>query len=245
MTTGILHTESAYAQTSGGAKTKSHVGHHPLLNPRKGLVTWESEGHEGGYFHSRVAHVPSMVSGLTIGRGYDMKYRSQASVFADLVGAGVPEADAKRLSGAAGLYGADAKNFMEQEKLGEIEISQQAQVALFELSYKREEAETKRISTKVDVVENYGPCSWDSLNPTIKEILVDMKFRGDYTPKARTIIQSAVAQNDLILFAQLMCSEKNWPFVPKERFRLRRQLLEKEVDIYIKKKIPNYNPAST
>jgi len=40
--------------------------------PAKGKVTWNSEGREGGKYHSRKLLVPNNSSGLTLGRGYDM-----------------------------------------------------------------------------------------------------------------------------------------------------------------------------
>mgnify|MGYP006875700117 CR=1 FL=1 len=40
-----------------------------VLKSTEGLLTFESEGHEGGPYHSRTLHVPSHTSGLTIGRG--------------------------------------------------------------------------------------------------------------------------------------------------------------------------------
>ena len=64
-----------------------------LTKPSRGVLTWEAEGSEGGRYHSRVLHVPSNTSGLTIGRGYDMKDRSAAEAQKDLIAAGV---DAKK-----------------------------------------------------------------------------------------------------------------------------------------------------
>ncbi|MEX0729512.1 MAG: hypothetical protein WED00_03675 [Aquisalimonadaceae bacterium] len=43
------------------------------MTPQKGLLTFEAEGTEGGRFHSRHLHVPSGMSGLTLGRGYDFR----------------------------------------------------------------------------------------------------------------------------------------------------------------------------
>jgi hypothetical protein len=43
------------------------------LAPSTGLLTWGAEGTEGGRFHSRVLQFPPGASGLTLGRGYDMK----------------------------------------------------------------------------------------------------------------------------------------------------------------------------
>ena len=50
--------------------------------PTRGIVTYDSEGVEspGSLFHSRVLHVPSNTSGVTIGRGYDMKLKDRAKI---------------------------------------------------------------------------------------------------------------------------------------------------------------------
>ena len=76
---------------------------------------FDSEGLEnpGGKYHSRVPHLPPGASGVTIGRGYDIKYRSKQSVIRDLKNAGVSESDAKRLAKGVGLTGQAAKKFIE------------------------------------------------------------------------------------------------------------------------------------
>ena len=58
-----------------------------LVQPNRGRLTFDAEGQEGGPFHSRHLHVPSSASGLTIGRGYDMKRRSKSDVRDDLADA--------------------------------------------------------------------------------------------------------------------------------------------------------------
>ncbi|HEX8528281.1 hypothetical protein [Allosphingosinicella sp.] len=75
------------------------------LKPKRGLVTFESEGVEkpGSKLHSRVFHVPTNSSGLTIGRGDDMKMKTKAQIAADLKSAGAAPADAATISAAAGL----------------------------------------------------------------------------------------------------------------------------------------------
>jgi hypothetical protein len=44
----------------------------------KGQATYNSEGNEGGKYHSRKAHHPTAASGVTIGRGYDLKEKKPA-----------------------------------------------------------------------------------------------------------------------------------------------------------------------
>ncbi|MFK5949485.1 MAG: hypothetical protein QM500_12035 [Methylococcales bacterium] len=138
------------------------------LQPLVGKVTFESEGAEGGPYHSRKLHVPSLTSGLTIGRGYDMKTKSALKINQDLISAGLAKNDVALLSKASGLFGATAKAFIVTHKLRAFEITQQAQVKLFSISYKEEEAETIRLCTKLDVEAKYGKCNWMTLNSTIK-----------------------------------------------------------------------------
>src|SRR3954468_22937564 len=56
----------------------------------RGQITFDVEGNEGGRWHSRTPHVPSDDSGLTIGRGYDMRYRSAEQITKQMTEAGIP-----------------------------------------------------------------------------------------------------------------------------------------------------------
>ena len=70
-----------------------------FLRVAKGQLTFDAEGREDpdSPWFSRKLHVPSESSGVTIGRGYDMKHRSAAQVERELSEAGVPAEDARRL----------------------------------------------------------------------------------------------------------------------------------------------------
>lgn len=193
------------------------------LQPPFGKVTFESEGTEKGPFHSRILHVPSTSSGLTIGRGYDMKMKTAIQIQQDLIKAGVKVVDAKLLAKASGLTGPSAKLFISSNKLSTFEISQQQQVNLFQISYLEEELETKRICTKPDVVAKYGKCEWTKLDSALKEILIDLKFRGDYTGKTRKFLQKHVANNDTKGFLSVLANPHYWisQRVPTDRFQRR------------------------
>jgi hypothetical protein len=160
-----------------------------LLAVPRGQVTFDGEGNEGGPYHSRRPHVPSDKSGVTIGRGYDMKKRTAKEIQDDLRAAGVSEAQAKLYAEAAGLSGADAKAFLEKhggsalfkaaKELGlkgrEVnqylkdntleEISQQQQKDLFDLTYGRMEAAVK------DKFADYA-----KYPPSAQEALTDMAY---------------------------------------------------------------------
>lgn len=189
--------------------------------PSVGLVTWNSEGNEGGTYHSRKLHVPTDSSGLTLGRGYDMKERESHTIVEDLSASDVLLADAKLLSKAAKLSGQSARDFIVNNKLEKFEISKLGQKLLFDRTYAAIQADVKRICSKADVVDKYGATDWAKLDPAIIEILVDLRFRGDYTSSSRVLLQALVAKNDLVGFAAVLKKSSNWPNVPEDRFKRR------------------------
>ncbi|NQW01994.1 MAG: hypothetical protein HQ483_19980 [Rhodospirillales bacterium] len=189
-------------------------------------LTFDAEGQEGGPYHSRELHVPGPTSGLTIGRGYDMKRRSADAVRQDMIDAGLDQAAAAMLAQAAGLSGDQAEQFIEDNDLEDFEISPEVQQALFDIEYERQLRDTRRLATKPDVVRVYGETDWDALNPVIREVLVDLRFRGDYTPACRKFLQVHVANNDLVAFAGEIGNRDRWPRVPVDRYARRRSLCE-------------------
>ncbi|MBQ4839626.1 pesticin C-terminus-like muramidase [Pseudoalteromonas luteoviolacea] len=189
--------------------------------PNIGQFTFEQEGQEGGPYHSRTLHVPSQSSGLTIGRGFDLKHRSAQQIVEQLLQAGVAFDDAHKLAKASGLHGSEAKEFIAEHGLQGFEVSPKEQVNLFEQTYEVMAKDVKRICDKADCVEVYGPVDWVNLHHKIKDILIDLRYRGDYTPATRKRIQRYVAQNDLQAFSKEMSDKELWHKVPIERFKQR------------------------
>ncbi|MDV3351300.1 hypothetical protein QGP82_21530 [Leptothoe sp. LEGE 181152] len=187
----------------------------------KGQLTFDVEGNEGGRYHSRTPHVPSDASGVTIGRGYDMKKRSSSEIIGHLTKAGLGSEEARAYSGAAGLSGQKARNFINENRNALIEISPRQQKVLFEITYALIEKDVIRICNKPDVVKAYGTTDWNALNIAIKDVVVDMRFRGDYHPQSRRIVQPHIVKNDLESFYQILSNKENWPTVPKDRFEAR------------------------
>ena len=63
----------------------------------------------GPYF-SGVPHVPGRWSGVTIGRGYDIKEKSGNKIKRDLTAAGVDPGIAETFASASGLMGTRARH---------------------------------------------------------------------------------------------------------------------------------------
>ncbi len=192
----------------------------------EGLLTYAAEGTEGGAYHSRTLSVPSASSGLTIGRGYDMKEKTGSKIAADLGAAGIVQSIAELLAQAAGLYGADAEQFIVDHDLAEFEITMQTQEKLFKTSYVEMAEDVQRICGKADCVATYGAVNWDNLEVKIKEVLIDLRYRGDYTPQARKQIQKWVADNALAPFSDDLLSRSQWQQVPQDRFNRRVDFLQ-------------------
>jgi hypothetical protein len=187
----------------------------------KGLLTYDAEGSEGGLYHSRKLHVPSTNSGLTIGRGYDMKEKSPNKIKKDLLIVGLSQETANVLAPASGFYGKSAKQFILTHQLSEIEISIECQEKLFTLSYQEMADDVKRICNKDDCIATYGVVNWELLNPTIKDVVIDLRFRGDYTPSCRKRLQHSLVSNDLEAFTAILKSRTIWRNVPEDRFKRR------------------------
>jgi hypothetical protein len=187
----------------------------------KGQLTFAQEGKEGGPYHSRWLHWPGGASGVTLGRGYDMKKRKSPEVLSDLREAGVSANLADQFAQGAGKSGDAASQFVTDNRtlLGNITPGQQKR--LFEKVYNWYEQDVRRLCNKRDVVKEYGSVNFNTLNQQIWAVLVDLHFRGDYGPNARKIIQKHVAKNDLTKFKAAMEKSSNWSNVPLERFNAR------------------------
>ena len=84
------------------------------LQVNRGQVTFDSEGNDypNSRYFSRKPHVPSSNSGVTLGRGYDLKEKKSSKVLSDLRSVGIDFKIAKTFSRAVGLKGLNAKNFI-------------------------------------------------------------------------------------------------------------------------------------
>ena len=158
-----------------------------------------------------------------------MKLKKPTQILADLMKAGVAQGDAERISKAAGLEGDQARKFIKENGLQNFEISPGTQKILFRITYEAEAAEAKRISTKEDVRKKYGDFDWDKLDPVVRDLVVDLKFRGDYTPTSRARIQRLIARNDVEGLARDVATPANWPNVPRDRFERRKKALDEAV----------------
>lgn len=205
------------------------------LTVPKGQLTFDAEGNDNNdspYF-SRHIHWPGGVSGITIGRGYDLGQQNDPSSDFDFIELSQPLNN--WLVESKGMSGLDAKNRYKSadSSISDYEITRKQQYDLFVITYNRLEADVKSICQKPNTIKVYHPNpnttpeqAWNDIPEKIKEVLVDLRYRGDYTPHARSLIQRHAYSGDLSSFGKVLSNRTQWSNVPQDRFLRRVRFYE-------------------
>ena len=69
-------------------------------------------------------------------------------------------------------------------------------------------------------------CKWDELPDSIRDLVVDLKYRGDYTDGSRKHIQALIVAKDVTGLAKVMADRAIWKNVPPDRFERRKAFME-------------------
>lgn len=197
----------------------------PDLTVPHGQVTFDAEGNDdpNSMFFSRHIHWPGGISGVTIGRGYDFGHRgSAATISSEFAKANI---DLTPYSGAIGLQGSSAESWVKANRSNIAQVTHQQQKDLFGFTYESIKNDVIRLASKSDVQRVYGVTNFDTLHTAILEIVVDLRYRGDYTPTSRKRVQPCMVNNDLAAFQTLMSDRDYWSNVPPDRFKRRAQFV--------------------
>ena len=79
-----------------------------------GQLTFDAEGNDNpnSRYFSRKLHVPTAWSGITVGRGYDIKYKRKNTVLRDLLSVGIEKKIAVKISTGVGKRGRTARRYI-------------------------------------------------------------------------------------------------------------------------------------
>ncbi|WP_130832320.1 pesticin C-terminus-like muramidase [[Erwinia] mediterraneensis] len=155
------------------------------MEPKAGLLTFRAEGNDrvNSRHFSRKIHYPGNAgqcasdgSGVTIGRGYDMGNRTRPQVLNDLIRAGIPVEQAKKIADGATLRYCEAMKFVKnnREEIGV--ISKESQLKLFENSYREYALRAEYFYRRR--VKNKNKTRWEDLNERIKDVFIDVYYQG-------------------------------------------------------------------
>ncbi|MBI3273064.1 MAG: hypothetical protein HYZ53_29005 [Planctomycetes bacterium] len=193
----------------------------PDFQVERGQLSFDAEGTEGGPYHSRRAHLPPGNSGVTIGRGFDLGQHTNRQIRAALLAAGLSESDVRKFAEAAGKRGSAARAWL-RENAGRLrELTPAQQKKLFELTYAEMEADVARLSDNAAFDAKLAQPDPNETDAAMLDLLVDMRYRGDYTGRTRRRLETAVAEGDLVGVCEIVTDRNHWSNVPKDRYRRR------------------------
>ena len=159
----------------------------------KGYFTYRAEGTEKA---TEKFHWPGGASGVTIGKGYDMKDRSESDIYIDMISVGVSQNDANIIKKASHKTGLDAKKFADENKDKIKPLTKTQKIDLFNKIWHGtyiprarsvyngipetiHEKDIKNLN-KSDSKESWKKTKWEDLDDKIMEIIVDLIYQGAY-----------------------------------------------------------------
>ncbi|WP_317694766.1 hypothetical protein [Serratia sp. UGAL515B_01] len=101
------------------------------------------------------------------------------------------------------------------------------------LTYEDLKSDVEKICKDKFTITKYHPnpnisstLAWDAIPDKIKEILIDLRYRGDYSSRTRKYIQRPAYSGDLQSFGRVIADRSIWLSVPDDRFKRRVEFYE-------------------
>ncbi|SDR76265.1 hypothetical protein [Pseudomonas oryzae] len=147
---------------------------------KEGQITFDAEGNNipSSPFFSRVIHWPgNELSGVTLGRGYDMGFRSDSEIYNHMKSAGLKHDQAAKIAQAHGKKGTVAQKFVKDYKTSIGEITTEQEIILFNIIYPDYVERTVKNYNHWTASE-LGRTEWRALDQVIRDVLVDFVYQG-------------------------------------------------------------------
>ncbi len=162
------------------------------LHVREGQIAFDAEGKDyltavepfkqpesaSMKYFSRILYWPGRGSGVTLGRGYDMKNRTPGQILTELRQAGIEEYKAVICSKASGLSEKNATDFVQNYGPLVGEITHIQQVRLFDIAYREKLEFAKGVYDRQSKhIKNH--VTWSALDHKIRDVFVDTIYQGN------------------------------------------------------------------
>jgi len=200
------------------------LGKVPSTNTLGASLNLVKTGEAGSVPAQATPSVPEPGSGVTIGYGYDMKMRTQASVQADLIASGFPKGyidDVKTGAGKEQGWIDDNVTAANKAKWADHEADPLVQKAIVKLledvSYpasmqeamrRMDEYERDYQKKKTGQLVGDSKIPFDTLDPIIIDITTDLMFGGQMVKSTWEWIRESVLKNDVGAFTEKMLDDK-------------------------------------
>lgn len=200
--------------------------HKPCATMDWWSLTWMAEANEDpdDADYTRRLRVPSVPGyGVTLGRGYDMKFVFTSDIYGDLVNIGVNESIADVISNAAQLQGDDARQFLENNSLTNFTITRRQEWELFKIL-----RDSKIMAAKMILADNstFDGVDFDVLDSPVKGLVLDLFYRMEYFTNYASL-QPEVEKNNASALTSLISDRSKWTNVNDDRFNRRKVHIEK------------------
>ena len=146
----------------------------------EGRITFDAEGNNipTSPFFSRVVHWPGNdLSGVTLGRGYDMGSRPEIEIYDHMTSAGIAHDQATKIAQAHGKKGVIAQQFVRENRASIGQITPEQEIVLFNIIYPNYVARAIRNYDHWTASEPERT-EWNALDQVIRDVLVDFVYQG-------------------------------------------------------------------
>ncbi|CAM3580707.1 pesticin C-terminus-like muramidase [Vibrio aquimaris] len=211
------------------------------LTVPRGQFTFNNEGDdiESSYYFSRKAHVPNNSgvvvgrSGVTIGRGLDVgnpptgatgQSPSALNLRELFQKSGLTPALSNWLLSVEGIQKEAALESLNNSGLDNktLTLTRKQQHLMFNEVYAYMEEKTRILLTKPDVKRAYGDVGWNELPLKVKDVLIDLTYRGDNHGRSRReFIPALVLDKNSNDYENFYNAIKNLDNIPPERMKAR------------------------
>lgn len=148
-----------------------------------------------------------------------MGEKTTSEIGRDMSYIGVTGAENTFYENAAGLKGKAAKDYIDSNWKTLTYLTNDEQVKLFdEVSYPKLFDNLHRITTSKAFEDKYnGPINYADVNPLLVELMMDLIFRGDNTPKSREMFIPLIENNEYDKLIAVLQDKTIFPNVPEKR----------------------------
>ncbi len=193
--------------------------------PIRGELTWNSEGVDSpqSQYYSRRAHWPGGNSGITIGRGYDLGSKNSAQVLSDLITIGLGLQRSQIFSAASGIRGKQALHLLQNQHFPEISAIEEQR--LFARAFLSAEEDARRL---LFGTSPQAQDMWLRVPPPVREVLIDLRYRGDLTASRAQFFRQRLQHHDLESIIRLLLDRHAWVGqrgLSLQRFEARRMFI--------------------
>lgn len=188
----------------------------PCVGSPYWALTWHAEGNDDSTDEARFSRKVRYGSdGIILGKGYKLLPRLPPDIQSELEAAGLATSTATKFADIYDKVGSDAQLFLMINSLDLFVLTHAQQWSLFT------SMRDKHITTAQGLYANF-----DSKDPSIRGIVIDLLWTGDLTGQTRAFLDSSINANSTVGLTSDISNQTRWPTVSTDRYNRRKTYME-------------------